>query len=298
MSKIYYSPDTDDTLEFRYDGLLVNPKNDSVYEIDYSGKVIPVKDAFEVEDIHLDNEVFSSENTIEKIYIDVSKETRLVEEFKVEEERQLLLPEPETVLNVTDEDITKAMQNLENEKIELPQLKENDHNSYEEDRKEIMDLYNEQSNIHSVFTVNGDICYHHLIKMVEGRKQIIKKKIFPYNSEFRKQLLEKTIIDYAKRNPMGSSRILLPEIKSKIATYETTSGNNKLTINNLPYNYAKAISDFIKQIDYVLYRRELPDAEGLTLTKAKNGFISALPFVGLVAFLCGLGIILASLFVK
>lgn len=309
MSKIYYSPDNGDTLEFRTDGLLYNKNNNAVYELDESNKVIPINTPIEDDNHPKDDSIFAHDEVIEEITLDEPAPESNLEPI-IKEEDTILLPIPATQevieippesIEIKDNDQTK-IEEISSKDIELPKVKEKEettpYKDYQNKIIEYFDNHDSHINLHSVFTISGNDCHHALIKIMDEGKDIIMKETFPYNNELKKQLLEPLLVDFAKRSSLLNSRILLMEVNAKTGTYEAFSENgNVLIINNINYDYAKLISDYIKEIDYILFRRVLPDNE-ITLTKVKNGFVSILPMSGLALFLCGLGMLVAWFFAK
>lgn len=162
--------------------------------------------------------------------------------------------------------------------------------------------------IHSDFTIggeNGEICRHTLEKVSNETRQIISQRDFECDEAFRTGLLEPSLLDYAKTNPIVDGKVNDSDngLSQYMAFSET---NNVLTVNNVSREYASYIDQEIKKVDPLVFQQQMEQYQqqtqgtgGYQRTLSKNsGFLNVLLLSSIVGFAAGFIAFMTYLFIK
>lgn len=184
-------------------------------------------------------------------------------------------------------------------------------NQYNEYRAQILPLLSStdpDAYIHSDFTIggeNGEICRHTLEKMSTDSRQVLSQRDFEYDEVFRMGMLEPSLIDYAKTNPITKGKInTIDNGMSQYMAYSET--NSVLTVNNISEEYANYIDQEIKKVDPVIfqqqmeqYQQQVQDTYSFQKTlKNNSGFLSILMLSSIVGFVAGFMTFIICMIIK
>lgn len=139
-----------------------------------------------------------------------------------------------------DDDITNLMDEAakDNDKARI-----NQYNTYRAQVLPLLLSSDPDVCIHSDFTIggeNGEICWHTLEKVSNETRQIISQRDFECDEAFRTGLLEPSLLDYAKTNPIVDGKV--NDSNNGLSQYMAFSEtNNVLTVNNVSREYANYI---------------------------------------------------------
>lgn len=162
--------------------------------------------------------------------------------------------------------------------------------------------------IHSDFTIggeNGEICWHTLEKVSNETRQIISQRDFECDEAFRTGLLEPSLLDYAKTNPIVDGKV--NDSNNGLSQYMAFSEtNNVLTVNNVSREYANYIDQKIKKVDPLVFQQQMEQYQqqtqgtgGYQRTLSKNsGFLNVLMLSSIVGFAAGFIAFITYLFIK
>lgn len=162
--------------------------------------------------------------------------------------------------------------------------------------------------IHSDFTIggeNGEICRHTLEKVSNETRQIISQRDFECDEAFRTGLLEPSLLDYAKTNPIVDGKV--NDSNNGLSQYMAFSEtNNVLTVNNVSREYANYIDQKIKKVDPLVFQQQMEQYQqqtqgtgGYQRTLSKNsGFLNVLMLSSIVGFAAGFIAFITYLFIK
>ena len=184
-------------------------------------------------------------------------------------------------------------------------------NQYNAYRAEVLPyLLNSDPNvcIHSDFTIGGDngqICRHTLEKLSDESRQIIYQQDFEFDEEFKKGLLEQSIIDYGKTNSITNAKV--NDYDNGLSQYSAFSEtSNILTINNVSREYASYIEQEVKKINPTVFQQQMEQYQGQyqgtggyqrTLNN-NSGFSNGVLVSIIVAFVVGLVAFITYLMIK
>lgn len=162
--------------------------------------------------------------------------------------------------------------------------------------------------IHSDFTIggeNGEICRHTLEKVSNETRQIISQRDFECDEAFKTGLLEPSLLDYAKTNPIVDGKVNDSDngLSQYMAFSET---NNVLTVNNVSREYASYIDQEIKKVDPLVFQQQMEQYQqqtqgtgGYQRTLSKNsGFLNVLLLSSIVGFAAGFIAFITYLVIK
>lgn len=162
--------------------------------------------------------------------------------------------------------------------------------------------------IHSDFTIggeNGKICRHTLEKVSNETRQIISQRDFECDETFRTGLLEPSLLDYAKTNPIVDGKV--NDSNNGLSQYMAFSEtNNVLTVNNVSREYANYIDQKIKKVDPLVFQQQMDQYQqqtqgtgGYQRTLSKNsGFLNVLMLSSIVGFAVGFIAFITYLVIK
>ncbi len=201
-------------------------------------------------------------------------------------------------------------------RAELMAMKENisqmKNNPYLEYRAQLAKAYLEKKDpeemLNSVFSVrDGEkpMCDHVLESVRDDERKILQSQSFEYNDQFKKQLLEPAIVDFAKSNPVMDSAVQPhpgANPQQPTANYQAVSEtNNVLSVNNIEPQYAATMNQAVQQIEPTVYQQQQMaiaqqqalsqemGGQALTLSNGgMGGFAKALILVGIVSTICAL----------
>ena len=171
---------------------------------------------------------------------------------------------------------------------------------YNEYRSKILGIITNQDSetcIHSDFTIDssdGKKCRHTLEKISQDSREILLQQDFLCDDFFRTGMLEPSIVDYAKTNPIVSGNV--EQISGDIAKYSAFSEtNNVLTINNITREYGEYIDDAVQKIDPVLFQQQMEQylqaqmesSYQKSIGKNSGGFLNVLLLSAIVGFFVG-----------
>lgn len=159
--------------------------------------------------------------------------------------------------------------------------------------------------LHSSFTISNDEkpqCNHRLEQIKGEERKTLQQGTFDYDENFRKNMLEPSIVDFAERNPIMSSdtrqNTQSQNNNSQKADYRAISEtNNVLSVNNVEPEYANTIASAVQQVEPVIFQQQAnqmamqPQMGGPQMTLTMGGFIHTLGIAVLVGF--GVGLLIA-----
>lgn len=133
---------------------------------------------------------------------------------------------------------------------------------FEQLRGQYMELLSNESLdeiIHSEFSMKGkegEVCTWTLEKVTEQARDIIFQMDFQNTEQFRQQILQPFLVDYARTNSIIQGRVKPNDTGlSQYRAFSTT--NNVVTINNVSEDYANYISTEIQKIEPVIYNKQM-----------------------------------------
>lgn len=133
---------------------------------------------------------------------------------------------------------------------------------FEQLRGQYMELLSNESLdeiIHSEFSMKGkegEVCTWTLEKVTEQARDIIFQMDFQNTEQFRQQILQPFLVDYAQTNSIIQGRVKPNDTGlSQYRAFSTT--NNVVTINNVSEDYANYISTEIQKIEPVIYNKQM-----------------------------------------
>lgn len=204
-----------------------------------------------------------------------------------------------------DDDITNLMDEAAKDK---DKARINQYNTYRAQVLPLLLSSDPDVCIHSDFTIggeNGEICWHTLEKVSNETRQIISQRDFECDEAFRTGLLEPSLLDYAKTNPIVDGKV--NDSNNGLSQYMAFSEtNNVLTVNNVSREYANYIDQKIKKVDPLVFQQQmeqyLQQTQGKgcyqrTLSK-NSGFLNVLMLSSIVGFAAGFIAFITYLFIK
>lgn len=204
-----------------------------------------------------------------------------------------------------DDDITNLMDEAAKDK---DKARINQYNTYRAQVLPLLLSSDPDVCIHSDFTIggeNGEICWHTLEKVSNETRQIISQRDFECDEAFRTGLLEPSLLDYAKTNPIVDGKV--NDSNNGLSQYMAFSEtNNVLTVNNVSREYANYIDQKIKKVDPLVFQQQmeqyLQQTQGTgcyqrTLSK-NSGFLNVLMLSSIVGFAAGFIAFITYLFIK
>lgn len=181
--------------------------------------------------------------------------------------------------------------------------------------------------LHSSFTMrDGETpkCDHYLEQIKGQERTILSKKSFEYNENFKKNMLEPAIVDFAERNPIFSSdtRQNTTSNNSSVSTQSTgqnskssptstsdfraiSETNNVLSVNNIQPEYANTVASAVQQVEPTVFQQQMNQQMAQQMTQAgpqltlkmnggmMGGFVNVLLISLIIGLVCGIGIVLA-----
>lgn len=204
-----------------------------------------------------------------------------------------------------DDDITNLMDEAAKDK---DKARINQYNTYRAQVLPLLLSSDPDVCIHSDFTIggeNGEICWHTLEKVSNETRQIISQRDFECDEAFRTGLLEPSLLDYAKTNPIVDGKV--NDSNNGLSQYMAFSEtNNVLTVNNVSREYANYIDQKIKKVDPLVFQQQMEQYQqqtqgtgGYQRTLSKNsGFLNVLMLSSIVGFAAGFIAFITYLFIK
>lgn len=173
-------------------------------------------------------------------------------------------------------------------------------NQYNEYRAQVLPLLlstDADVYVHSDFTIggeNGEICRHTLEKMTNDSRQILSQRDFECDEVFRTGMLEPSLLDYAKTNPIVDGKVNTSDngLSQYMAFSET---NNVLTVNNISREYASYIDEEIKKVDPIVFQQQMDQYQQQVqntysyqrVLKKNSGFLNIIMLSSIVGFMAG-----------
>lgn len=225
----------------------------------------------------------------------------------------------------TSESLEQKGQNLPNDVDALKQLKEDVYakmaeqanrqsdgkvNPYDEYKANMARHFEQKSDpsatLHSQYTVQyGEtpICYHQLQQINGTEVKVLQQQTFPYDDEFRREMLEPSMVDYASRNPMANQQVVANPDFQGLSSYQTYSTiGNALSISNIDTQYANNIAATLPQIQpqqqVMQPQQVVQKPKSLVLTKPISGFASIALLSAIVGFISGLWLSYLSMLIN
>ena len=120
-------------------------------------------------------------------------------------------------------------------------------------------------------------CDHYLEQIKGQERTALLQKSFDYNENFRQNMLEPAIVDFAERNPISSSDTRQstvsnnPNVSSQrqeqnnsntaqntpTADYRAISEtNNILSVNNVQPEYANTVASAVQQVEPTVFQQQ------------------------------------------
>lgn len=171
------------------------------------------------------------------------------------------------------------------------QLKQQEYDNYRDIlNKAYMSEKDSSTFLHSSFTLrDGEHpkCDHYLEQINGQERKVLCQKSFDYDDKFQSDMLEKSIVDFAQRNPISktSTQNSTNQNESNCNYRAISDTNNILSVNNVSPEYADKISNAVQQVEPSIYQQQVnqqaimqQQVGGFQFTLS-NGFIN-------VFFLC------------
>ncbi|MGN1000959.1 MAG: ADP-ribosyltransferase [Bacilli bacterium] len=184
--------------------------------------------------------------------------------------------------------------------------------------------------LHSSFTMrDGETqkCDHYLEQIKGQERTVLSQKSFDYNENFRQNMLEPAIVDFAERNPISSSDTRQNTTSNNASVSTQSAGqnstntptsdfraisetNNVLSVNNVQPEYANTVASAVQQVEPTVFQQQMNQQMAqqmaqagpqLTLTMGggmMGGFVNVLLISLIIGLICGIGIVLALHFIS
>ena len=180
--------------------------------------------------------------------------------------------------------------------------------------------------LHSSFTMRdgeNPKCDHYLEQIKGQERTLLSQKSFDYNENFRKNMLEPAIVDFAERNPISSSDTRQNTTSNNASVSTQPSGqnstnkptsdfraisetNNVLSVNNVQPEYANTVASAVQQVEPTVFQQQMNQqmtqaGPQLTLTTGggmMGGFVNVLLISLVIGIICGICIVLALHFIS
>ena len=173
--------------------------------------------------------------------------------------------------------------------------------NYELHREALLNAYNtkeDEQYIYTSFGIDADdnsVC-HYKSELVDNElRQLISECDFNVDETFQTEMLEQTIIDFAKTNPKADEQRI--PLSNGNEQYRVLSENNTmLELKNFGVDYINYVQQTINRIDPEEYSRSLEEMMSEKLDEYKNysksrrfnGYTNILLLTSLVGFAAGL----------
>lgn len=170
--------------------------------------------------------------------------------------------------------------------------------------------------LHSSFTMrDGETpkCDHYLEQIKGQERTILSQRSFDYNENFRQNMLEPAIVDFAERNPIFSSdtrqnttpnnaNVSTQSVGQNSTNNQTTTSdfraisetNNILSVNNVQPEYANTVASAVQQVEPTVFQQQINQQMAQQMTQAgpqltlkMGGFANILLISLLIGFGCG-----------
>ena len=207
------------------------------------------------------------------------------------------------------------------------QVKQQEYRSY---RDKLNEAYLAEKDpdtfLHSSFTIRdgeNPKCDHYLEQIKGQERTLLSQKSFDYNENFRKNMLEPAIVDFAERNPISSSDTRQNTTSNNASVSTQPSGqnstntptsdfraisetNNVLSVNNVQPEYANTVASAVQQVEPTVFQQQMNQqmtqaGPQLTLTTGggmMGGFVNVLLISLVIGIICGICIVLALHFIR
>ena len=184
--------------------------------------------------------------------------------------------------------------------------------------------------LHSSFTMrDGETpkCDHYLEQIKGQERTVLSQKSFDYNENFRQNMLEPAIVDFAERNPISSSDTRQNTTSNNASVSTQSAGqnstntptsdfraisetNNVLSVNNVQPEYANTVASAVQQVEPTVFQQQMNQQMAQQMTQAgpqltltmgggmMGGFVNVLLISLIIGLICGIGIVLALHFIS
>lgn len=184
--------------------------------------------------------------------------------------------------------------------------------------------------LHSSFTMRdgeNPKCDHYLEQIKGQERTLLSQKSFDYNENFRKNMLEPAIVDFAERNPISSSDTRQNTTSNNASVSTQSAGqnstntptsdfraisetNNVLSVNNVQPEYANTVASAVQQVEPTVFQQQINQQMAQQMTQAgpqltltmgggmMGGFVNVLLISLIIGIICGIGIVLALYFIS
>lgn len=186
--------------------------------------------------------------------------------------------------------------------------------------------------LHSSFTMrDGETpkCDHYLEQIKGQERTVLSQKSFDYNENFRQNMLEPAIVDFAERNPISSSDTRQNTTSNNTSVSTQSAGqnstntptstsdfraisetNNVLSVNNVQPEYANTVASAVQQVEPTVFQQQMNQQMAQQMTQAgpqltltmgggmMGGFVNVLLISLIIGLICGIGIVLALHFIS
>ena len=186
--------------------------------------------------------------------------------------------------------------------------------------------------LHSSFTMRdgeNPKCDHYLEQIKGQERTLLSQKSFDYNENFRKNMLEPAIVDFAERNPISSSDTRQNTTSNNASVSTQSAGqnststptstsdfraisetNNVLSVNNVQPEYANTVASAVQQVEPTVFQQQMNQQMAQQMTQAgpqltltmgsgmMGGFVNVLLISLIIGIICGIGIVLALHFIS
>lgn len=145
--------------------------------------------------------------------------------------------------------------------------------------------------LHSSFTMRdgeNPKCDHYLEQIKGQERTVLSQKSFDYNENFRQNMLEPAIIDFAERNPISSSDTRQNTVSNNPNASSQTQGqnfstaqnaptadyraisetNNVLSVNNIQPEYANTFASAVQQVEPTVFQQQMNQQMAQQMTQS------------------------------
>lgn len=187
--------------------------------------------------------------------------------------------------------------------------------------------------LHSSFTMRdgeNPKCDHYLEQIKGQERTVLSQKSFDYNENFRQNMLEPAIVDFAERNPISSSDTRQSTVSNNPNASSQTQGqnsstaqntstadyraisetNNVLSVNNIQPEYANTVASAVQQVEPTVFQQQMNQQMAQQMTQAgpqmtltmgggmMGGFINILLLSVFIGVIIGIGLVIGYVIIN
>lgn len=181
------------------------------------------------------------------------------------------------------------------EEIEILDVEEDIYKEYVNQLSSFNKLTTDDNSLFFEFKVKNKRCYSKIVKFShDSSENVLKEKEFPYDEEFKNEILEPVIRNYIKNNQVVINDVA--PLDDDQATFRIITGNNDtVVISGIEIGYAKKLSDITIQLRKELKGYSSNDTVVYQEANSQQGIGSSAALILLLAIIGIVFIILISI---